>query len=305
MPTVSVIIPTYNRAGRISRSIDSVLGQTLEDLELLVVDDASDDDTEAVVTAYDDDRVTYIRHETNRGGSAARNTGIDRATGRYVAFLDSDDEFYPTKLERQVETLESRSDDWVAAYCGVEVAYEEGEEPGALRQLVGSAITRRRKTEGAEGGAELIGDVLTDDLHTSAGSTLLVEREVAERIDGFDESFVRFQDPEFLIRVLEQGKLAFVDAPLVRRYASGNPAADTTYEGNRQLLEANADHVRRLQAEGRDVFGSRHYLLSKHYFRQGDFREGARHLAHARRPELRQFPGLVESVLAGVRRRTT
>lgn len=302
MPTVSVIIPTYNRAETLPRSIDSVLDQTLGDLELFVVDDASEDDTESVARGYDDERVTYLRHETNRGGSAARNTGIDRATGDYVAFLDSDDEFYPTKLQRQVEALERRSDDWIAAYCGVDMAYESDEGPGFLRELVGDAISRRRVTEGAEGGSELIADVLTDDLHTSAGSTLLVERAVAEDIGGFDESFDRFQDPEFLIRVLERGKLAYVDAPLVKRYASGDPPADAVYEADRHYLKTFSDHVRRLEREGRDVLGAHHYLLAKHYFAEGNLREGTRHLLHARRPEPRQYPGLLRSIYVGVRR---
>src|SRR6056297_1399486 len=121
MPTVSVIVPTYNRADSLPRTIDSVLAQTHDDLELVVVDDASTDDTETVVERYEDDRVTYLEHATNRGGSAARNTGIRASDGDYVAFLDSDDEWHPEKLERQVRELESRSEEWVAAYCGVEM----------------------------------------------------------------------------------------------------------------------------------------------------------------------------------------
>src|SRR6056297_1668487 len=116
-PTVSVIVPTYNRADALPRTVESVLGQTLDDLELIVVDDASTDDTPAVIDDYDDDRVQFVQHERNQGASAARNTGIDRAEGDYVAFLDSDDVWRPTKLEKQVQTLARRGDDWVAAYC--------------------------------------------------------------------------------------------------------------------------------------------------------------------------------------------
>ncbi|MFC6990634.1 glycosyltransferase family 2 protein [Haladaptatus sp. GCM10025707] len=95
MPTVSVVIPTYNRSEEVTHAIDSVLAQTYDDFELLVVDDGSTDDTEEVVTSYDDDRVKFIEHEENQGAPAARNTGIEHAEGEYVAFLDSDDEWLP------------------------------------------------------------------------------------------------------------------------------------------------------------------------------------------------------------------
>lgn len=303
MPRVSVIIPTYNRADKLPRSIDSVLDQTLEDFELLVVDDGSTDETEAVVTGYDDPRVKYVPHEENQGASAARNTGIDRAEGDYVALLDSDDEFTPRKLEKQVELLESRSDEWVAAYCGVEIVFESDEQPSPLKQWLVEFVASGREMGGTEGGAELIGEVLADRLHTSAGSTLLVTREVAQAIGGFDETFDWFQDPEFLIRVLERGKLGYVDAPLVKRYASDNPPADTLAAADEYYLEAFSETVERLESEGYDIVGAHHYLIAKHYLMEGDFRNGARYLLSARRPAFHQWPGLFRSIAAGVRRR--
>jgi len=206
MPTVSVIIPTYNRADVLPRSIDSALDQTLSDVEVIVVDDASDDDTESVVNEYDDSRVTFLEHETNRGGSAARNTGIGVATGDYIALLDSDDVWAPTKLEQQVETLEQRSDEWVAAYCGTTIV--NGEDAAPKWERIKSLLGGHSSREGLEGGEELVKEVLMENLHTSAGSTLIVESDVVDRIDGFDESFDRYQDTEFLIRLLKQGKLA-------------------------------------------------------------------------------------------------
>ncbi len=300
MPTVSVIVPTYNRANSLPRTIDSVLAQTHDDLELVVVDDASTDDTESVVKSYDDPRVTYVAHTHNRGGSAARNTGIRATDGEYVAFLDSDDEWHPEKLERQVHELQSRSQEWVAAYCSVEIVHEGDENPALawLRHQFG----RLHETEGAEGGAELIGDVLADDLHTSAGSTLLTERTIAERINGFDETFDRFQDPEFLIRVLREGQLAYVDEPLVYRYASGSPSADELKAADEHYLQTFADTVQRLEASGRDIHGAHAYFLAKCYLAEGRFRTGTRHLRRARRPHPRQYPSLATSFLTGIER---
>jgi len=93
-PKVSVIIPTYNRAHLIGRAIQSVLNQTYQDFELIVVDDGSTDNTNEVIKEFSqkDKRILYIKHDKNKGGSAARNTGIKAARGEYIAFQDSDDE---------------------------------------------------------------------------------------------------------------------------------------------------------------------------------------------------------------------
>src|SRR6056297_2960635 len=117
MTRVSVIIPTYNRAKTLLRAIDSALAQTIDDLEVVVVDDGSTDNTESVLAAYDDPRVRPVIHETNQGANVARNTGLEHACGEYVAFLDSDDEWHPAKLERQLAVLEERSSDWIGVYC--------------------------------------------------------------------------------------------------------------------------------------------------------------------------------------------
>ncbi len=98
-PTVSVVIPTYNRAHLVGRAIQSVLNQTYHDFEIIIVDDGSIDNTEDVVKSLNDPSIRYTRHDQNRGGSAARNTGIKMARGEYVAFQDSDDEYLPEKVE--------------------------------------------------------------------------------------------------------------------------------------------------------------------------------------------------------------
>lgn len=301
MPTVSVVIPTYNRADALQRTLDSVLDQTHEDLEVLVVDDASTDETATVVADYDDSRVTFLEHETNRGGSAARNTGIEQATGEYIAFLDSDDEWLPRKIERQVELLERRSDEWIAAYCGVEMV--AASKPGPLRKLATHLFSRRHETEGMEGGEELVRLTLSDDLHTSAGSTLIVRSDVVETVDGFDESFDRFQDSEFLIRVLRHGKLAYVNAPLVRRHESGNPSAADLETADQHYLQTFAETVSRLEANGHDIIGAHRYMLGKTHVGEGNLLRGSRYLVRGRRPTPRQYPGLAFTLFSGIRRK--
>jgi len=111
-PVVSVIIPTYNREALLPRALDSVIAQTLDDFEIVLIDDGSTDNTEAVAHRYTErlgDRFRCIRQE-NAGSSAARNRGIDAARGQFIAFLDSDDEYLPTKLERQLALFDLRAD---------------------------------------------------------------------------------------------------------------------------------------------------------------------------------------------------
>ncbi len=298
MPTVSVVIPTYDRADVLGRTIDSVLAQTHDDFELLVVDDASTDDTAAVVARREDPRLRRIAHGTNRGAPAARNTGIEHATGEYVAFLDSDDAWRPRKLARQLERLDGKDDGWVAAYCDVERVHE-----GVAGALEGRLADRLYPDGGerVEGGEELVADVLCDDLHTSAGSTLLVERAVAERIGGFDESFERFQDPEFLIRVLREGKLAHVPEPLVERHESGDPPAPDVEAADEHYLETFASTVERLEQAGRNVTGRHALIRAKAHLRDGNLLRGLRTLPGADVAP-RQYPGLVWDGVNGLAR---
>ena len=102
--TVSVVIPVFNRADALRDALCSVLEQTCQDFEIVVVDDGSVDDPEQIVDAFGDPRIRFIRQD-NRGGGAARNTGVDRAQGSLVAFLDSDDVFLPTHLQTMKRLL--------------------------------------------------------------------------------------------------------------------------------------------------------------------------------------------------------
>jgi glycosyltransferase involved in cell wall biosynthesis len=124
MPKVSVTIPTYNRAGLVAESIQSVLKQTFEDFELIVIDDGSTDHTREVVTAISDPRLVYV-YQDNRGCAGARNTGLDRCTGDAVAFFDSDD-LWPTDfLEVMLKALQE-APDVGCVYCSIEKFFPDG-----------------------------------------------------------------------------------------------------------------------------------------------------------------------------------
>ena len=125
-PLVSVVIPAYNAEKTIRNALDSVLGQTMSNLEVIVVDDASRDDTVHAVEAVDDPRVQLLRSRRNSGCSAARNMGVEHARGRWVAFLDANDEWVPERLERLLGAAGDETDCFVADWIVVCVPDAEG-----------------------------------------------------------------------------------------------------------------------------------------------------------------------------------
>lgn len=298
MPETTVVIPTYNRADVLQRAMDSVLDQTVRDFELVVVDDGSTDDTQTVVESYDDDRVRYVAHETNRGANVARNTGIEVAEGTYVAFLDSDDEWHPRKLEAQLERL--RSSEWVGAYCDTTIQTDSAS--GRLQRRVADLLAAADDQGTTEGGERLVGEILADNVQPAAGSTLIVETDVARAVGGFDEELDRFQDPEFVLRILEEGPIAYVDEPLVVRHDTGSPAPDDIRAADEQYLEKHADAVERAEARGLDVRGAHALVLAKAYLSAGQFGPSLRHLRRAEVPA-RHLPGLLWTAAEGARSR--
>jgi glycosyltransferase involved in cell wall biosynthesis len=282
MATASVIIPTYNDGDSLGRSVESVLNQTFTDLELIVVDDCSPDETPEVVRGYTDPRVTYVRHGENRGGSAARNTGIRQATGEYVGFLDSDDIWHPTKLEKQVSVLESRSDEWIAVYC--DASYES---EGVIDRVLEVYKDLTGVGRGHEGSEELIEQLIMADAFVAAGSTLLARTEHVKRIGGFDEAFVRHQDWEFLIRLLEHGKCAYVEERLVSIDRSGTSSPDKRLAAKEIFLETFAEQIERHPVPAQEIENRHMYLAAVLYFEHGRFGEG-----YAILPDLRELNGL-------------
>lgn len=200
-PLVSVIIPTYKRPNTLDRAITSVLTQTYPNVEVIVVDDNNPDSidrtlTETKMARYiNEPRVFYVKHEQNKNGSAARNTGARAAKGEFLAFLDDDDEFLPKKIESQVVKLKSLSNEWGMCYNRC-YSQKIGKSPREVQE----------KREG-----DLYLEALKQNLFINAGSNLLLRREVFEEIGGFNESFKRYQDVEFLLRLLRIRKMAYVN----------------------------------------------------------------------------------------------
>lgn len=296
--SVSVIIPTYNNEDTISRAISSALGQSIAVKEVIVVNDGSTDNTGKKIKSFEDDRIQYIKHEENKGGSVARNTGLRHASGDYIAYLDADDEWLPKKLEKQHHVLESRSDEWVAVHC-------ERTWDISLRNKIGFALASIVGTKKSdplkEGGEELIKEILTLNLSTGA-STLLVKKETVDEIDGFDPRFPRHQDWEFLIRVLKQGKLAYVDEPLVIKHGTGRPSIDTYEQAKALLLSEFDSEVHELESQGYEITHIQQLQLTKLYIEEGELRRGIRRL-NPEELELREFLSVLWYLPDGIKTR--
>lgn len=209
-PSVSVIIPTYNREETIARAIQSVLKQTFQDFEIIVVDDGSTDRTRAVVEGFCDPRIRYLRHEQNRGAAAARNTGIRTARGAYLAFLDSDDEWLPEKLSEQIAVLQSAPDE-VHASC-----------TGYYLHLVRSRLTLEKIPSHTH---LWLKQLLLVGCDLSPGSTLVVRTISLESVGLFDETLLRFEDWDWLIRYVKRYQLVLVQKLSARVYLYDRPRA--------------------------------------------------------------------------------
>lgn len=238
-PRVSVVIPSYNRGHTIVACLQSVLTQTFQDFEIIVVDDASADDTKARVASVEDPRIQYIAHAQNWGGAAARNTGIRAARGEFIAFLDSDDTWAPEKLAQQLACIESRGPDYGVVYTWFIGRDNEGQE-----------VSRSNHTlDGWAFESLLVAN------YVGTFSSILVRRSVIEGVGGLDESLRSCQDWDLSIRLSRVTKICCVEDYLVsylhngkdKHRISSNPKS--LIQGHRRVLEKFEDDYSRLPRE--------------------------------------------------------
>lgn len=195
---ITVIIPTYNRAATLTRAVDSVLCQTIGPVRVLIVDDASTDGTQALlqVLAAAHENITVLRQETNSGACAARNRGILEASTPYIAFLDSDDAWYPDKLRRQAAFLEDREADIV--FCSV-MRMERGK----------STLYPPEQHTGDLHAALLRGNFISTGM-------IFGKRECF--LEGFDPRLPRLQDWDLMLRLTRRYRVCHQHTPLAAYY---------------------------------------------------------------------------------------
>jgi glycosyltransferase involved in cell wall biosynthesis len=259
-PRISVILPVFNRAATIRRCVDSVRAQTFSDWELVVVDDASSDDTAAIIAAYGDPRIRILRHERNRGAAAARNTAMRDACGEFVAWIDSDDEWLPEKLARQMAMLDGGHAD--ACACDYFMATAGREH--AVR--IGTSDDWRR--------------TLHTECRLAAGSTLLFRRACLEKVGLLDEALRSHEDWDWCLRLTQDFRLTVAPEVLARIHYAGPRDPRVAAECDRAFFEKHAgefahygpEHLRHVEA----LHHARNVVAA---FSAGEFRLGAQALA--------------------------
>ncbi len=272
---VSVVVTTYNRACYVLNAVDSVLRQTLKDLELIVVDDGSTDDTELVLSSYHD-RIRYVRTE-NRGPAHARNVGIGLATGDYVCLLDSDDVSHPARLALQSAVLDDYPDiDIVCTECSAfddhglrqefhlqdyhEPAYGRGgvtyrnlfQEAAPIESISGGTVALLAEPTW-QGRQLYIGRIFDSYLiHiVIIAVSIMFRRSLTETTGMQNPRFGFFHDLEFALRLCRDRRVAFLDVPVYRiRYHSGQISTTVGTRAPWIMIRKQQDLLRVLRVHG-------------------------------------------------------
>lgn len=206
MPEVSVIIPTFNRASFLKRAIDSILSQSYQDFEVIVVDDASTDNTEEIVKSIKDERITYLKHERNSGRAVSRNTGVNMARGEYIAFLDSDDEAHPDRLEKQINILQRETQKTGIVYTDMIRIYRNG----SRKYIKAPDIMP------ADGNIYM--KALGYKVFRIGTGTSMIRKKCFEKTGGFNKDISYYEDLEFFIRLSKDFYFYHIREPLIDYY---------------------------------------------------------------------------------------
>ena len=252
-PLVSVIIPTYNRSERLRRAIRSVLAQTYQNFEIIVVDDASSGDVAEIIAEFNDTRITYIRHQKNKGAPAARNSGLRVARGGFINFLDDDDEIMPLKLEKQVTLFQNTSTATGVVYCGFCYALEE------------TGVMVHKSVPSFSGQVFL--EFLKSNFLVMQAS--LIKKESLEQVGFLDETLPGCQDWDLWLRLSRQFEFAAIPEVLAKVWVHGE---QITADLHRKILsremirEKYADELKRHP----QILSFHLARLSKLYFLSGE-----------------------------------
>lgn len=256
---VSVIIPAYNRASVLPRAINSVLAQTYTDFEIIIVDDCSKDNTSDVIKGFADDRIVYLRHAVNKGGAAARNTGIDRSRGEVIAFLDSDDAWAPEKLKAQLDLLARSGPECGAVYTALKAVYEDTGKTEIL------TVERRGR---------FLNELLIAN-YVRTFSSVIVRRDLLLQIGGLDPALKSCQDWDLYIRLIKVCSFECINEPLTIYYVNKQDpsrisnARRSIIQGHERISSKYADDYTKLDPSER----VRYYeSMGEMYILGGDIR---------------------------------
>lgn len=272
-PVFSIIIPTYNRAHLLPRAIYSVLNQTSENFELIVVDDASpNDQTKEVIEIINDNRIIYLRNERNSGVSATRNAGIQKARGKYISFLDDDDELLPSFLEETKQILEIAPEDVGFCWCGTRWIKNSSNGEQILSEYVWQPTFKDRKQA-------YLAFLKSRRIGTNCGLT--IRRCCFDVIGMFDEACKKAEDTDLLIRLAHQFDFVVIPSILVNIYLHEGPhlrvynwEAAIAYE---RIIQKNIAAL----IEHPELWTELHYKTGWLHYYSGNKKAGRRYILKA------------------------
>lgn len=260
---ISVIIPSYNSSKFLSDiSVPSAQNQTYKNLEIIVIDDGSTDDTKSVVEnlRLNDDRVIYF-YQDNRGQASARNFGIKKATGDYVAFLDADDYWHDMKIEKQVKIMEGNPD---AGFCFCDYFVLDEDDKYYKKQ---------------DPGKDFFVDTLMA-VKSALPSTLLIKREVFEKIGYFDErpELRYIEDIDFIIRLSNKEKFAYLPEALIDYRASESHESNDRLSRFFDLMELCSNKYIGVLSENKKKLSNQFRFLGSGFIKTKRLKKGRQYL---------------------------
>ena len=251
MPMVSVIIPTHNRADYLKAAIASVMDQKYKDYEVIVIDDHSTDNTYDVVNGFEDQRIHYISNKGRNGPSIARNVGIAAARGKYVAFLDDDDWWFPLKLEKQIKVMDGAAKNVCGVYSNRlridKVSGKIFSDSPEVKTLRGNILSQL---------------IIKSPIHTS---TLLIRKKCLDEVGSFDENMRYMEDLDMWIRLAIKWEFEYIDAHLIKAYFHGNDHLSTNLEGQTQGREILIKRYQHLFKKNKKSWSELYVCLGAQY----------------------------------------
>lgn len=223
-PLVTVVIPTYNRPDLVLRAVESVLNQSYPNIEIIVVDDASDQNAESLLKKFD--KVKYFKNRTNKGPCFSRNVGLKEASGEYINFLDDDDLIFETKIEKQIALFRNTSDEKLGMVTSHAIDKRSGKTYKKLNKVKGDIYQK-----------------LLRSYTVSGTETMLFKISYLKEIGGFDEKLLSSQEYDLLIRFCHRYTVDYVDEILSeenRSYGQISVNFEKKIKGARRLYKKHS-----------------------------------------------------------------
>ena len=274
-PMISVIIPVYNRVELLPESINSVINQTYKNYEIIIIDDGSSTDIKRIIQKFKNPNIKYVKHNKNKGAAVARNTGIKVSKGKYIAFQDSDDEWHPEKLEKQMKKIRNTPKKIGVVYTGNLKYYKNGQ-----KYIPDSTIKKKE------------GNIHNELLRRSfiATDCLLLKRECFNKCDNFDVRLPRLQDWELCIRLSKYYNFLFIDEPLL----ISNYSPTSISENKQAYIKAMEIILKKHSsdfAKNKNNYSKQYMFLGNANIMEGNLSKGRKNLnkAFKIKPSLKMF----------------